>query len=151
MAITITTYREENGEIIDADMLFNMYDFEWISGYDAVLRNVMTHEFGHLLGLGHSDIEEATMHGSSEPGEISKETLDEDDINGINELYPHREESIVEYINIEDAGIPDSSKNGLSVPYEPMGCSIGYNNNINGLWLILFLFIILLIMRKYNK
>ena len=52
------------------------------------LQSTLTHEIGHALGLGHSDIAEATMAPSIIGGDISKRTLDQDDINGICALYP---------------------------------------------------------------
>ncbi len=55
------------------------------NGYDV--QNVMTHEFGHMLGLGHSEFTEATMYESSSMGEIKKRDLHQDDLNGFNALY----------------------------------------------------------------
>jgi hypothetical protein len=84
-------------------------------GYDAVLQNTLTHELGHLHGLEHPchlssdepprkdnlgndvplcgpdnppNITEATMYPSQSSGEITKETLSDDDIQAICEIYP---------------------------------------------------------------
>jgi hypothetical protein len=48
----------------------------------------LTHEIGHLFGLGHSERTDATMFLSAENGEIWKRTLSQDDIDGICALYP---------------------------------------------------------------
>jgi hypothetical protein len=81
---------------------------------DAVLQNTLTHELGHLHGLEHPclasgdpmrmdnlgqpvpscsgtanpKITEATMYNFQSPGETKKETLSDDDIQAICEIYP---------------------------------------------------------------
>ena len=75
--------------IYEADIVINS-KWEWrnngsANGYDV--QNVMTHEFGHMLGLGHSEFTEATMYESSSMGEIKKRDLHQDDLNGFNALY----------------------------------------------------------------
>ncbi|KAA8529514.1 hypothetical protein F0562_033687 [Nyssa sinensis] len=50
------------------------------------LESVAVHEIGHLLGLGHSSIEEAIMYPSISPG-MRKVALAGDDIQGIQVLY----------------------------------------------------------------
>ena len=52
------------------------------------LRNTVTHESGHMLGLGHSADVNATMFASASTGETSKRTLADDDIAGICAIYP---------------------------------------------------------------
>lgn len=49
------------------------------------LITVAAHEIGHSLGLAHSDVEDALMWNTYEG---SHRFLDEDDIDGIDELYP---------------------------------------------------------------
>ncbi|XP_050222155.1 metalloendoproteinase 3-MMP-like [Mercurialis annua] len=49
------------------------------------IETVALHEIGHLLGLGHSSIEDAIMYPSLPPGTIKG--LDTDDIQGIQDLY----------------------------------------------------------------
>ncbi len=51
------------------------------------LQSVITHEIGHLVGLGHSNISDATMRPAVGTNNIISRTLHEDDIAGITYLY----------------------------------------------------------------
>nr|GMC73455.1 metalloendoproteinase 2-MMP-like [Ipomoea batatas] len=56
--------------------------------HDAVdIRSVALHEIGHLLGLGHSEVEQSVMWPRFAYG-LSKINLHRDDIEGIRALYP---------------------------------------------------------------
>ncbi|XP_019185238.1 PREDICTED: metalloendoproteinase 5-MMP-like [Ipomoea nil] len=55
--------------------------------YGVDIQSVVTHETGHLLGLGHSGVEAAVMYPYIGFGE-TKRVLDNDDIQGIKALYP---------------------------------------------------------------
>lgn len=95
LATTYLTYRTATGEAIEADIVVNAVDHKWIvaglfrcteENYD--LQNVLAHEAGHLLGLGHStDHEESTMFPSAGACEISKRELSDDDRAAIDYLY----------------------------------------------------------------
>ncbi|KAL3644535.1 hypothetical protein CASFOL_009715 [Castilleja foliolosa] len=64
-------------------------DGDFLSGspFSAVdLESVAVHEIGHLLGLGHSSVEEAIMYPTISSG-IRKVELANDDVMGIQELY----------------------------------------------------------------
>ena len=52
------------------------------------LANAITHEFGHSLGLDHSDDPEATMAPTVPMGEIQKRDINADDLDGFDHLYP---------------------------------------------------------------
>lgn len=106
LAVTITTYRLDNGQILDADIHFNGQYFTWgVINSDAERRggrivdiqNVGTHEVGHFLGLGHSSenysetdtsLYMATMFFASGPGETFRRALKPDDIAAVKHLYP---------------------------------------------------------------
>ncbi len=51
------------------------------------LESVTVHELGHILGLGHSQDPNAVMYASIGEG-VVKRDLQQDDINGIQTLYP---------------------------------------------------------------
>jgi hypothetical protein len=89
-----------NREFREWDMILDDVDFSWGNagptdennlGNTAVmdLLNILTHEFGHALGLGHpSDTcTEETMFRFSQEGETKARTLHAGDIAGVNALY----------------------------------------------------------------
>jgi|GEM_PF-2838940 len=91
-AVTVPLFYQQSGEIIDADILFST-TFDWSTDVNgeagkADLQSIATHEMGHLLGLDHPGVADATMYWSAVEGEIHKRTLAADDIQGICYLYP---------------------------------------------------------------
>ena len=90
LAMTITAWRRDSGELVDADIIVNEKHFVWGDDDPDLndLQNALTHEVGHLLGLAHSDDPEATMFASAVEGETSKRTLSADDVAGAAALYP---------------------------------------------------------------
>jgi matrixin len=96
LAITVITFDAHAKEILDADVVLNgehgfaFFDHdardEGMSTYD--LQNVLTHELGHLLGLGEdmTDVD-ATMYAFSQPGETGKRDLEVVDKDSIAALY----------------------------------------------------------------
>lgn len=128
--ITTATYVDDSsssrdGAIVDADIELNGVDFAislagtTLGGESCLseLKNTLTHELGHLLGLEHTclaqgdpprvddkgnpvptcsqamssnnkTILDATMYNYQECGERSKETLEADDIAAICGIYP---------------------------------------------------------------
>jgi hypothetical protein len=96
LAVTVTTYEESTGRLLDADILVNPkisfailpeYNSTCGSGsYDFV--SILTHEFGHLLGLGHSSNDPmATMWPQIACDETHKRTIEEDDEMGVVAAY----------------------------------------------------------------
>ena len=51
------------------------------------LQAVLTHEFGHFVGLDHSAIVLSTMDPGTEPGDCKKRSLHQDDIDGFCQTY----------------------------------------------------------------
>lgn len=89
LAVTTTCY--DIGYVSRAFMAFNGVDHTWATDgrADAFdIQSVATHEAGHWLGLGHSDVPEATMWPYTGPGEIGERSLASDDVQGICALYP---------------------------------------------------------------
>ncbi|MBK9069429.1 MAG: hypothetical protein IPL79_00235 [Myxococcales bacterium] len=108
---------DRDGEIVDADIQINGVNFAiahngttlGAATCQSELSNVITHELGHLLGLGHTcrlsgeepavdhlgnpvplctqtadpDLTEATMAAGQECGDVNKNTLEADDIAAI--------------------------------------------------------------------
>ena len=101
-AVTVVWHNTNTGEILDADMMINDQlatpfnaggpyancpDTGCLSN-DADLANIVTHEVGHFIGVGHSNVLEATMHANTERGSVEKRTLGEDDIDAVCDIYP---------------------------------------------------------------
>lgn len=92
-ALTSVTFNPKTGIIYDADIEFNDETFRFTLGDNLLttrvdVRNTLTHEVGHFLGLDHSPIESATMYGQAPLGELSKRDLHPDDRDGVCAIYP---------------------------------------------------------------
>lgn len=96
LAITVVTYEMASGRLLDADVIVNpdiafalLPDEEQHVGaqtYD--LGAVLTHEMGHVLGLGESEEDPmATMWPYADRGDTHQRTLSEDDEAGIIDAY----------------------------------------------------------------
>jgi hypothetical protein len=78
---------------VEVDVRFNNA-FNWQTssgcsgGYD--LQGVATHEFGHAVGLGHSNVSGATMYPSVAACDFGTSSLSTDDKNGYNAIYSCR-------------------------------------------------------------
>lgn len=91
--LTLVWHDPDTGKIFDADMQLNetikpitVCDRE-CDGQVVDLANVVTHEAGHFLGLGHSNVIGATMSANALLGETSKRSLEQDDREGICSIY----------------------------------------------------------------
>jgi Matrixin len=83
LALTTVFFDGDTGEIYDANVEINSNEYDFTQGSPAGgydLNAVLTHEFGHFLGLSHSDVETATMFSQYMP---DMATLDPDDELGI--------------------------------------------------------------------
>jgi chitodextrinase len=82
-----------SGRLIDADIVFHEGAYRFYTGSGCTdgiyIENVAIHEFGHVLGLGHSDVPGATMAPAmSSYCDTTQLTLEADDIAGIQAMYP---------------------------------------------------------------
>ncbi len=92
LAATLTGYYT-GSTIYDADVYTNTrYSYtssretDGCSGeYD--IDGIMTHEVGHVIGLGHSSVSGATMYPSVSSCNYNNRTLEADDVAGKNDLY----------------------------------------------------------------
>ncbi|MBI1861980.1 MAG: matrixin family metalloprotease [Deltaproteobacteria bacterium] len=97
------------GQILDSDILLNGVDHTFSLGPSTSahdVQNILTHEIGHFLGLGHETSDgdpESTMWASADFFETKKRTPKETDSQGVRANYP--------------MVIPKSA------PYEGMDCS----------------------------
>ena len=67
-------------------------EWTWDDGPGSVglrwdIQSVMTHEYGHALGLGHSGIGQATMAPSAGAGQTTIRSIHADDIAGVQSVY----------------------------------------------------------------
>ncbi|MEY4576222.1 MAG: hypothetical protein RL701_925, partial [Pseudomonadota bacterium] len=90
LAVTVVTYEMDSGRLLDADIVVNgKANFALLNepvvpgkaSYD--LGGVLTHEAGHVLGLGESNSgQDATMWPYAKPDDTDKRTLAQDDEDG---------------------------------------------------------------------
>lgn len=79
-------------EIVEWDMILDDVDYAWSTGGEAGkmdVRNIVEHEVGHALGMGHPDLTctEETMYAYADYGETKKRDLNSGDEAGIADLY----------------------------------------------------------------
>ena len=93
-----TTYSWWDGDenLVDSDIVFWDAPFTFFTGVSgcgggvngAYIEDIATHEFGHALGLGHTNVSGATMFPSYNLCSQQFRTLAQDDLNGVRALYP---------------------------------------------------------------
>ena len=87
--------RPQSRQIVEWDQVYNEIDFDWDiseTGTSSKMdfESIATHELGHAMGM--ADLYEAncsamSMYGYGSEGQIHARSLEDGDINGINELY----------------------------------------------------------------
>lgn len=90
IAVTLTTFDCNTGQIFDADILLNGAQFRFSTGGQvgrADVQNTVTHEIGHFLGFDHSPDPESTMYADAPLGETKKRDLSADDVQGLCDVY----------------------------------------------------------------
>lgn len=80
IGVTLVSFRDKTGEITEADILINDNRLEMDD-----LGNVVTHELGHFVGLGHSLVQGSTMFYALSRGQSA---VSDDDKAGIYATYP---------------------------------------------------------------
>ncbi len=95
VAVTEVTYYISNGQIAEADLIFNDRTFrftdvegdtgKWVDGKRLIyLNDVATHEFGHAFGLDHTAVNLSSMIYTAFSGQFR---LSEDDKVGVRSVY----------------------------------------------------------------
>lgn len=166
-AVTIVWHNKSTGEILDADMMINdelasrlsaggpyadCPDTGCSGGSPGVpgpadLRSIITHEAGHFIGIGHSDIADATMFSMAERTSVQKRTLAQDDIDAVCDIYPpgSLEESCIPsptgglLLNCETTpdGDPIVCDEPAAPPSNSSGCRCSTGSGANETWLTL--------------
>jgi len=89
-------WTDSSNHLVDADIIFYdaAYPFATAStgcpSGGVYIESFATHEFGHMLGLGHSSVPTATMYPTGSYCSLDWTYLDPDDIAGVEALYPPR-------------------------------------------------------------
>lgn len=84
-----TTWADERGRVVSFDIRVNAAA-QWSTTGDPDrfdLQAAVTHEVGHVLGLEHSAVRDATMHAAHDLGEDWRQILHHDDEDGVRYLY----------------------------------------------------------------
>ncbi len=82
------------GHLLDTDMVIYEANYTYFvnntgcSGNGEYIQDSATHEFGHMLGMGHSAVTTATMYPTNSYCDLTWESLDADDLAGILSIYP---------------------------------------------------------------
>jgi len=88
LALTVTQYDDRTGRLLDADVLINPGKPIGDGPREFDLQTVLTHELGHVLGLGESDADSrATMWPDIPLAQTHQRTLADDDVRGIRAIY----------------------------------------------------------------
>ena len=101
LAVTLTTFSPESGEIFDADIVMNLLSSRFeivdnplecrrrsLNNQAFDIQNTLVHEIGHFVGFDHVDDVTATMLAQAAPCEVIKRDLASDDIDAVCTTYP---------------------------------------------------------------
>ena len=136
IAITVVTFDSLTGEIFDADIELNSRAAANPGGFvfasdrmpepdECDLQTILTHEFGHFLGLAHSSLTRAVMYPTAGLGEIRSD-LNSDDVAGVCAIYPERATPPGRCIGIPYGGLATTPGGATVVGSSALACGIGH-------------------------
>lgn len=154
IAVTTSAYDTRSGVVVDADIEINSEHFQFTRVDDSCdpkqgtmdLRNALTHEVGHVIGLEHPPSSPryaaTTMFASAPPCEQKKRTLEDDDIDGICSIYPLGNPTQQCYPPDGPSFVPVDSDDGFG------GCSAAAHGGRSSLFGALLAGLILVLRRR---
>jgi hypothetical protein len=143
LALTYLWFDKRNGEIADVDMELNARDggfadclVDTCSDGMVDLQNTVTHEAGHLLGLGHSDVPDSTMQvRTASASELDKRDLSDDDRDGYCALDLPEPDCAGTACTCPASGAPAMGAVSPLVGSCQLQPGLGFRASANGLWL----------------
>ena len=132
--------------LIEADIVFYDGGVSFFGGNSGCsggvyLEDATAHEFGHALGLGHSDLTGATMYPIMSWCSSSVRSLDPDDLAGIERLYPASGTNTAPSVTISSPSSGSTFEQGAQVAFSgsasdredgSLSSSIVWNSNVDG-------------------
>lgn len=92
-------------------------------------QGVLTHELGHVLGLGHSSVSSATMYFVITGTGVPDRSIETDDRNGIQAVYGARDDASKPRIdNVSGWSVPGATVRILGANFSPTGNEVWFNN-----------------------
>jgi len=121
-----TLWVTNTGQILDADIELNDEFFDWsteTNDQQMDIQNVLTHEVGHFIGIGHSiETTDSSMFPIISFGEFSKRVVKPDDLGAASFLYPLSESELGVYeVPASDLFDDFSFAKKLATNYEDLG------------------------------
>jgi hypothetical protein len=115
-------YYDSGGKIVEFDIVLYDGGNEWFTGSSGCVsgyyvEDTATHEFGHALGLRHSNVETATMWSSVSRCGTWKRSLAPDDIAGAEAMYPGSSANAAPSVSISSPTSGLSTAEGTSVKF----------------------------------
>jgi hypothetical protein len=146
MAAEVYWWYDSSYRLIEADMVFYDGGFKFFPGGSGCsggvyLEDIATHEFGHVLGLGHSSVSAASMYPKVSWCSTATRSLDGDDLAGIEKLYPAGAANTAPTVTISSPSNGATFADGVSVTFSgsatdkedgTLAASLVWESNLDG-------------------